>query len=113
MLFAERRNLPVPSSLALDLDTATMAQWPQDLFAKAARSVRERFAELRVPNPPDFLAFIADDLAERPQEIAALHALQKRLDTIARSDGQQIPADSFVSLGRGTAPHAPKPTSES
>jgi hypothetical protein len=65
-----------------------------------------RFAELRVPNPPDFLAFIADDLAERRQEIAALHTLQKRLDTIARSDSQQIPADSFVSLGRGTAPHA-------
>jgi hypothetical protein len=59
-----------------------------------------RFAELRVPNPPDFLAFIADDLAERRQEIAALHTLQKRLDTIARSDGQQIPADSFVSWPR-------------
>jgi hypothetical protein len=46
-LFAERRNLPLPSSLALDLDTATMAQWPQDLFVKAARLVWERFAELR------------------------------------------------------------------
>jgi len=96
-LFAERRNLPLPSSLALDLDAATMAQWPQDLFVKAARLVWERFEELRLPNPPDFLAFIADDLAERRRDIAALHTLQKRLQTIARSDSQQIPADSFGS----------------
>jgi hypothetical protein len=77
-----------------------MAQWPQDLFVKAARLVWERFEELRVLNPPDFLAYIADDLAERRKEIAALHTLQKRLATIARSDGQQIPADTF---GAGTA----------
>lgn len=95
MLFAERRNLPVPSSVALDLDAATMAQWPQDLFAKSARLVWERFAEMRVPNPPDFLAFIADDLAERREEIAALHTLQTRLRTIARRGGEQIPADTF------------------
>src|SRR5262249_7924794 len=80
-LFAERHNLLLPSSLALDLDTATMAQWPQDLFVKAARLVWEQFAELRVPNPPDFLAFIAEELVERRQEIAALHTLQKRLAT--------------------------------
>jgi hypothetical protein len=89
-LFAERRNLPVPSSLALDLDAATMAQWPQDLFAKAARLVWEHFA-----NPPDFRAFIADDLAARHEEIAALHTLQKRLETIAQRGGEQIPADTF------------------
>jgi hypothetical protein len=70
-LFAGRRNLPVPSSLALDLDAATMAQWPQDLFVMASRLVWERFEELRVPNPPDFLGFIAEELAERRQEIAA------------------------------------------
>jgi hypothetical protein len=97
-LFAERRNLPLPSSLALDLDAATMAQWPQDLFVKAARLVWERFEALRVPNPPDFLAFIADELAERRKQIAALHTLQKRLATIARN-GQQIPADSFGAAG--------------
>jgi hypothetical protein len=83
-LFAERRNLPTPSSLALDLDAATMAQWPQDLFAKAARLVWEHFAEMRVPNPPDFRAFIAEDLAARREEIAALHTLQNRLETIAQ-----------------------------
>ena len=37
--------------VALDLDAATMAQWPQDLFAKAARLVWERSADRRVPNP--------------------------------------------------------------
>jgi hypothetical protein len=95
MLFAERRNLPVPSSVALDLDAATMAQWPQDLFAKSARLVWERFADMRVPNPPDFLAFIADDLAERREEIAALHTLQTRLKTIAWRGGEQVPADTF------------------
>jgi len=93
-LFADRRNLPMPSSLALDLDAATMAQWPQDLFAKAARSVWECFAEMRVPNPPDFRTFIAEDLAARHEEIAALHTLQKRLETIARRNGEQIPADT-------------------
>jgi hypothetical protein len=92
-LFAERRNLPVPSTLALNLDAATMAQWPQDLFAKAAQLVWERFGELRVPNPPDFLAFIADDLAERRQEIASLHTLQKRLATIALRGGEQSPVE--------------------
>ena len=95
MLFAERRNLPVPSSVALDLDAATMAQWPQDLFAKAARLVWERFAEMRVPNPPDFLAFIADDLAARREEIAALHTLQAKLRTIPWRGGVQIPVDNF------------------
>jgi hypothetical protein len=94
-LFAERRNLPTPSSLALDLDAATMAQWPQDLFAKAARQVWEHFAEMRVPNPPDFRAFIADDLAARHEEIARLHTLQKRLETIAKRGGEQVPADTF------------------
>jgi hypothetical protein len=93
-LFAERRNLPLPSSLALDLDTATMAQWPQDLFAKAARQVWEHFAEMRLPNPPDFRAFIAEDLAARHEEIAALHTLQKRLETKVRHGAEQIPADT-------------------
>ena len=55
----------------------------------------ERFQELRVPNPPDFLGFIADELAERRTEIAALHTLQKRLATLARCDGQQILPDTF------------------
>ena len=95
LLFAERRNLPVPSSVALDLDAATMAQWPQDLFAKAARLVWERFADMRVPNPPDFLAFIADDFAARREEIAALHTLETRLKTIAWCNGEQIAVDSF------------------
>jgi hypothetical protein len=94
-LFAERRNLPTPSSLDLDLDAATMAQWPQDLFAKAARLVWECFSEMRVPNPPDFRAFITEDLAARREEIAALHTLQKRLETIAQRNGGQIPADTF------------------
>jgi hypothetical protein len=94
-LFAKRRNLPVPSSLALDLDAATMAQWPQDLFAKAARQVWEHFAEMRLPNPPDFRAFIADDLAARHEEIAGLHTLQKRLETVANRGGEQIPAETF------------------
>jgi hypothetical protein len=64
-LIAERRNLPVPSSMTLDLDATTVAQWAQDLFVKAARAVWERFGEMRVPNPSDFLVFIARDLAER------------------------------------------------
>jgi Ribbon-helix-helix domain len=72
---------------------------PGEDFAPAARRVWERFAELRVPNPPDFLVFIADELAERRKEIAALHTLQKRLETLARRDGQQIPADTFGAAG--------------
>jgi hypothetical protein len=95
LLFAQRRNLPAPSSLGLDLDAAVMSAWPADLFAKAARLVWEQFAEMRVPNPPDFRTFIADDLAERERRIAALHTLEKRLETIARNGGQQIPADTF------------------
>jgi hypothetical protein len=67
----------------------------KNLFAKAARLVWERFADMRVPNPPDFLAFIADDLAARREDIAALHTLQARLRTIARRDGEQIPADTL------------------
>jgi hypothetical protein len=99
MLFAERRNLPVPSSFALNLDTATMARWPRDLFAKAAQMVWERFAEMRLPNPPDFLAFIADELAERREEIASLHTLQKRLETIARWGGAARPEDEATKDG--------------
>jgi len=52
-----------------------------------------------VPNPPDFLGFIADELAERRTEIAARHTLQKRLETLARRGGQQIPADTFSAAG--------------
>ena len=89
----------MPSSLALDLDTTTMAQWPQDLFVKAARAVWERFVEMRVPNPPDFLVFIAGGLAERRKAISTLHTLKKRLETIARHGGEQIPVDSFGDVG--------------
>jgi hypothetical protein len=78
-LFAERRNLPVPSSLALDLDAATMAQWPQDLFAKAAHAVWERFEDMRVANPPDFLAFIDDELGERRRQVAAMPNVSSQL----------------------------------
>jgi hypothetical protein len=97
-LSAERRNLPVPSFVALDLDAAAMAQWPQDLFAKAARLVWERFADMRVPNSPDFLAYIADDLAARREQIAALHTLEAGLRTIARRGGEQIPVDTFTAF---------------
>ena len=74
-----------------------MAQWPQDLFAKAARLVWEHFVDMRVPNPPDFRKFIAEDLAARHEEIAALHTLQKRLETIANRAGE--PADTFEGKG--------------
>ena len=33
--------------------------------------------------------------ANHKQRLAALHTLEKRLETIARNDGQQIPADTF------------------
>jgi hypothetical protein len=39
--------------------------------------------------------FIADDLAARREDIAALHTLQARLMTIAWRDGEQIPVDTF------------------
>jgi len=38
-------------------------------------------------NGYEFLAFIADDLAERREEIAALHTLEVRLRTIAWRGG--------------------------
>jgi hypothetical protein len=72
-----------------------MGTWPADLFAKAARLLWEQFAEMRLPNPPDFRAFIAADLAERQQQLAALHTLERRLLTLAANDGQQVPADGF------------------
>jgi hypothetical protein len=34
LLFAQRRNLPAPSSLGLDLDAAVMSAWPADLFCQ-------------------------------------------------------------------------------
>jgi hypothetical protein len=93
-LVAQRRGLPEPHPVGLDFDAAVMGEWPADLFAKASKLVWERFAEMRVPNPPDFRVFIEDDLAERHRRLAALHTLEKRLETVARR-GHQIPADSF------------------
>ena len=69
-----------------------MAQWPQDLFVKAARAVWERFVGIRVPNPLDFLGFIADDLGERRKAIAALHALQKAASVPSLTYDSQIGA---------------------
>lgn len=100
ILFARRRGLDVPCSEALAMDAAVMSQWPADLMAKAARSVWERFAEMRVPNPPDFRAFIEADLAERVLHDAALHTLEKRLETVERT-GRQLPQDRAD--GGGTA----------
>lgn len=94
-LIAERRGLPTPSTKALELDAAVMSAWPADLYRKAEFRIWERFSEQRVPNPPDFFAFISEDLAERRRQIAALHTLEKRLETIASNGGQQIPPDTF------------------
>lgn len=94
-LIAERRGLPAPSAKALELDAAVMSAWPADLYRKAEFLVWERFSEQRVPNPPDFRLFIAEDLAERQKQIAALHTLEKRLETLDRNGGQQFPADTF------------------
>jgi hypothetical protein len=81
------------------MDAVVMSQWPADLFRKAARQVWECFAEPRVPSPPDFRRYIEEDLAERRTELAALHTLELRLATLART-GEQIPRDSFDGGGK-------------
>jgi hypothetical protein len=73
-MMAERRgmNLPSPSLLALDAK-AIAAAMPDDLWPVACARLWTNFAYRRLPEPSDFLAAVADELAERRDAAARIH----------------------------------------
>jgi hypothetical protein len=75
-----RFDLEPPAAADLDLDVAEMSAWPADLFEAAFRHVWTTFALARRPRVADFLAAIAEELAERRAALARLETLARKLD---------------------------------
>jgi hypothetical protein len=75
-----RFDMEPPAPGDLDLDVAEMSAWPADLFEQAFRHVWTTYALSRRPRVSDFLAGIADDLAERRADLHALEALARKLE---------------------------------
>jgi hypothetical protein len=73
-MMAERRGmeLPSPSLLALDAK-AIAAAMPADLWPVACARLWTNFAYRRLPEPSDFLAAVASELAERRDAAARIH----------------------------------------
>ena len=73
-MVAERRGmvLPSPSLLALDAK-AISAAVPADLWPVACARLWTNFAYRRLPECSDFLAAVADELAERQDAAAKVH----------------------------------------
>jgi hypothetical protein len=73
-MMAERRGmeLPSPSLLALDAK-AIAAAMPGDLWPVACARLWTNFAYRRLPEPSDFLAAVASELAERRDAAARIH----------------------------------------
>jgi hypothetical protein len=72
-MMAERRNmaLPAPSLLAMDA-RAIAAALPADLWPVACDRLWSTFSYRRLPECPDFLAAVADELAERREAAAKI-----------------------------------------
>jgi hypothetical protein len=91
--WADRRNLPLPEGLSLDLDVETMSAWPRVVFREAFRRAWERFSYPRVPTAAELHRYVADDVRETRQRLASLDTAARKLETI-----RMRPA-----LGRGGA----------
>ena len=81
---ARRLGLMMPSGFELEMDAEIMGDWPEDLFRKAFKHIWETFEYRRMPEVPDFRRHIAEDLAERRKELAALQDLQRRIGGIRK-----------------------------
>jgi hypothetical protein len=80
--WADRRNLPLPEGLSLDLDVETMSAWPRVVFREAFRRAWERFSYPRVPTAAELHRYVADDVRETRQRLASLDTAARKLETI-------------------------------
>jgi hypothetical protein len=80
--WADRRNLPLPEGLSLDLDVETMSAWPRVVFREAFRRAWERFSYPRVPTAAELHRYVADDVREARARLASLDTAARKLETI-------------------------------
>src|SRR3954452_18347981 len=80
--WADRRNLPLPEGLSLDLDVETMSSWPRVVFREAFRRAWERFSYPRVPTAAELHRYVADDVREARGRLVSLDTAARKLETI-------------------------------
>src|SRR4051812_35541945 len=80
--WADRRNLPLPEGLSLDLDVETMSAWPRVVFREAFRRAWERFSYPRVPTAAELHRYVADDVREARGRLVSLDTAARKLETI-------------------------------
>src|SRR4051812_6346902 len=80
--WADRRNLPLPEGLSLDLDVETMSSWPRVVFREAFRRAWERFSYPRVPTAAELHRYVAEDVREARGRLASLDTAARKLETI-------------------------------
>jgi hypothetical protein len=80
--WADRRNLPLPEGLSLDLDVETMSAWPRVVFREAFRRAWERFSYPRVPTAAELHRYVAEDVKQARGRLASLDTAARKLETI-------------------------------
>ena len=80
--WADRRNLPLPEGLSLDLDVETMSGWPRVVFREAFRRAWERFSYPRVPTAAEIHRYVAQDVNDARGRLASLDTAARKLETI-------------------------------
>lgn len=99
---ADRHGLAMPQGLGLDIDLSLMAEWPADLFARAARRVWEDHQPGDpLPAVATFKRHVLSELEERRDRLAQLQTLDVRV-------GLRDANDPDLRAGRETAPAKPR-----
>jgi hypothetical protein len=83
------RKLPESDQACLDWIEAYQ-ELPADLFMDAMRRVRSAWHGAKMPNPGEVRRLIADDLAERRQDVTAIQSAVLKIRTLqARAESEQ------------------------
>jgi hypothetical protein len=80
--WADRRNLPLPDGLSLDLDVETMSTWPRVVFREAFRRAWERFSYPRVPTAAELHRYVSEDVKDARARLAKLDTAARKLETV-------------------------------
>jgi len=85
-MMANRRGLPLPDALALEMDCTLLAELPADLLRLATRRLLQGFTWRRLPEVAEFFAAVQAELTDRREELARLRgiALRRRTDSLRR-----------------------------
>jgi len=81
-MFAERRGFNLPEPALLVMDASCVADViPADLLKLACRRLWAGFRYRRLPEPPDFIQAVAEEIAERREAAARVRSVALRIDT--------------------------------